>query len=560
MLPKINPTQTRAWQQLQSHSQAMRGVKMRDLFASDPLRFQRFSVHFQIEGDGEDEILLDYSKNIVTDETMRLLWNLAREVGLEEAIRAMFRGEFINETEGRAVLHTALRNRADRPILVAGEDVMPDVNRVLNQMEKFTSDLHNGRWRGYTGEPITDIVNIGIGGSDLGPKMVCTALQPYAKHIRVHFVSNVDGSHLVDTLKYLAPERTLFIIASKTFTTAETMLNASSARQWFLRVAPESAIKQHFVAVSTNRAAVAAFGIDPANMFVFWDWVGGRYSLWSAIGLSIACYIGFKRFSELLAGAWALDEHFRHAPFELNLPVILGVLGVWYLNFWDARAIAILPYDQHLRFFPAFLQQMDMESNGKCVDRQGQPVDYLTGPIVFGEPGTNGQHAFFQLLHQGTHLIPADFIAGCEAHHDLVDHQEQLVANYLAQMEALMKGRTEEEVRQELRRQGLPDEEVERLLPFRVFPGNRPSNAIFYRRLTPRTLGALIALYEHKVFVQGVIWNIFSFDQWGVELGKQLARTISDDLRAPETRSSHDASTTGLIQFYRRQPKGKRPR
>jgi len=552
MLPKINPTKTLAWQKLQEHYTAMQQVHMRELFARDRARFQRFSLHFRVAGNGEDELLFDYSKNIMTDETLRLLLKLAEEVNLKAAIEAMFQGEAINETEQRAVLHVALRNRSDQPILIGGKDIMPAVEAVLDKMEMFTNALHAGTWTGYSGERITDIVNIGIGGSDLGPHMVCEALQPYAKNLRVHFVSNVDASHLLDTLKELNPQRTLFIIASKTFTTVETMLNARSARAWFLQSAPEEAIRHHFVAVSTNSRAVAEFGIDPANMFEFWDWVGGRYSLWSAIGLSIACYLGFEHFSELLAGAWAMDQHFRHAPFECNMPVIMGLLGIWYINFWNARAIAILPYDQHLRYLPAFLQQADMESNGKSVDRDGQLVNYATGPVIFGEPGTNGQHAFYQLLHQGTQLIPADFIAGCLAHHSLNEHHEQLIANYLAQMEALMKGKTAEEVRQELKRNNLPPEAIERMLPFRIFPGNKPSNAILYQRLTPRTLGALLALYEHKIFVQGVVWNIYSFDQWGVELGKQLARMILDDLNTSEVSENHDASTLGLIEFYKR--------
>jgi len=541
-----DPTQTTAWQALTDHFFEIRDRHMRELFAEDPGRFDRFSLRF-------GGLLLDFSKNRITEETFALLLDLARECDVEGWIRRMFAGEPINFTEQRPVLHVALRNRSNRPIRVNGEDVMPAVNTVLERMRAFSEAVRNGEWRGFTGEAITDVVNIGIGGSDLGPQMVCRALTAHAEGgPRAHFVSNVDGSHIAGTLRELSPETTLFIVASKTFTTQETLTNARTARTWLVEeLGDEAAVARHFVAVSTNAEAVRAFGIDPENMFGFWDWVGGRYSLWSAIGLPIALHVGMDRFEELLAGAHAMDEHFRTAPLAENLPVVLALLGIWYINFFGAETHAILPYDQYLDRFPAYFQQGDMESNGKRVDREGRVVDHATGPVVWGEPGTNGQHAFFQLLHQGTRLVPADFLAAAEPAHPIGDHHRILLSNFFAQTEALMRGRTEAEARAELQAQGLSGEALERLLPHRVFPGNRPTNSILYRRLDPRTLGSLIALYEHKIFVQGVIWNINSFDQWGVELGKQLAGTILPELEGPEPVATHDASTNGLINHYK---------
>ena len=538
-------TETRAWAELQRHYQAIEGEQMRDWFARDPGRFHKFSLRF-------GELLLDYSKNRITEETMGLLMDLAREQQLPRWIERMFAGEAINNTEGRAVLHVALRNRANRPIEADGTDVMPEVNAVLARMRTFSDAVRGGQWRGYSGRPITDVVNIGIGGSDLGPQMVCTALRPYGGRLRAHFVSNVDGSQISDTLELLDPETTLFIVASKTFTTQETLANARAARAWLLaRAGDEAAVARHFVAVSTNAGAVRAFGIDTANMFEFWGWVGGRYSLWSAIGLSIALYIGMDGFEALLAGAHAMDEHFRTTPLEQNLPVVLALLGVWYRNFFGAATHAILPYDQHLARLPAYLQQADMESNGKAVTRDGRPVDYATGPVIWGEPGTNGQHAFYQLIHQGTQLIPADFLAAVEAPHAHEEHQRILLANVLAQPEALLQGKPEAAVRVELEAQGLGGAALEALLPHKVFPGNRPSNAMLYRRLDPETLGVLIALYEHKIFVQGVIWELNSFDQWGVELGKQLAGTLLRELESGAPGEGHDVSTRGLLAHYR---------
>ncbi len=519
---------------------------MRQLFESDPGRFEKFSRRFE-------DLLVDYSKNIITEETMRALAELAEECGLHDAINAMFAGDRINQTENRSVLHVALRNRSNIPIRVNGEDVMPDVNRALDQMELFSQRLLSGAWKGFTGKAITDLVNIGIGGSDLGPLMVTEALRPYHQTIRPHFVSNIDGTHLAETVKHLNPETTLFIIASKTFTTQETMTNAESAKQWFTdKTAGQGDVAKHFVAVSTNEKAVKAFGIAPENMFVFWDWVGGRYSLWSSIGLSIACTIGYGRFVELLEGAHAMDNHFKTETFDKNIPVIMALLGIWYTNFFDAQSEAILPYDQYLHRFAAYFQQGNMESNGKSVDRNGQPVLYQTGPVIWGEPGTNGQHAFYQLLHQGMKVIPCDFIAPAVSHNAVGDHHEILLSNFFAQTEALMMGKTDDEVRKELGKLGLPEEEVNRHLPFRVFSGNRPTNSLMFQKLTPRMLGSLIALYEHKIFVQGVIWNIFSFDQWGVELGKVLAKKILPELRTPENIQSHDASTNGLINYFKR--------
>jgi glucose-6-phosphate isomerase len=540
-------TQLPAWQALERHAKEMRSVQMRDLFAEDPHRFDRFSLRFE-------DFLVDFSKNRMTEETSRLLLGLARECHIEEWRDRMFSGERINVTENRPVLHIALRNRSNRPVLVDGSDVMPAVNRVLGQMREFSEAVRSGAWKGYTGLAITDVVNIGIGGSDLGPLMVTEALRPYTSaSLRVHFVSNVDGTHIVETLKNLHPETTLFIIASKTFTTQETIANSLSAREWFLAKARDrAAIARHFVALSTNAAEVRAFGIDTKNMFEFWEWVGGRYSLWSAIGLSIALAIGIERFEELLAGAHAMDEHFRTTALERNLPVVLALLGVWYNNFFGAESHAILPYDQYLHRFPAYLQQGDMESNGKSVTRTGTRVDYSTGPILWGEPGTNGQHAFYQLIHQGTKLIPADFIAPAESQNPLGRHHTLLLSNFFAQTEALMRGKSETEARRELEGAGLSGDVIARLLPHKVFEGNRPTNSILFRRLTPRTLGTLIALYEHKIFVQGIIWNVNSFDQWGVELGKQLAGKILPELQTPAPVESHDSSTNGLINYYKK--------
>ena len=543
-------TQSAVWTALSAHRQAMAGTHMRDLFARDPNRFERFSL----EAAG---LLFDYSKNRITDETVELLLDLARQQDVEGWRDRMFAGERINSTENRAVLHTALRNRSNRPVMVDGQDVMPEVNGVLARMGRFVEAVREGAWTGYTGEAITDIVNIGIGGSDLGPVMATEALTPYLHpNLGVHFVSNVDGTHIMETLEWLDPETTLFVIASKTFTTQETLTNAHTARRWFLESAEDEAlVAKHFVAVSTNEAEVRKFGIDPENMFGFWDWVGGRYSLWSAIGLPIALGVGMEAFEEMLAGAHAMDEHFRTAPLERNMPVLMAMLGVWYVNFWDAKAHAVLPYDQYLHRFPAYLQQLDMESNGKSVDRQGKPVDHATGPVVFGEPGTNGQHAFYQLIHQGTELVPCDFLAPAVTHNPVGDHHRILLSNFFAQPEALMRGKTADEVRDEMRRKGVPDAEIEELVPHRVFAGNKPTNSILFRKLDPHTLGAFIALYEHKVFVQGIVWAINSFDQWGVELGKQLASAILPELKAPCGAApvpGHDGSTAGLIGWYQR--------
>ena len=546
MLPAINPTETNSWQKLTSHLLTMQATHMQELFADDPHRFEKFQLSL-------NDILLDYSKNIVTEETMNLLFNLANEVQLTEAILAMFNGDKINQTEHRPVLHIALRNTSNTPVYVDGVDVMPDVNKVLMQMEIFSKRLIGGEWKGFTGKAITDVVNIGIGGSDLGPLMVIEALKPYHKNITPHFVSNVDGTHIAETLKRLNPETTLFIVASKTFTTQETMTNAESAKSWFMeKTNGKGDVEKHFVAVSTNSKAVTAFGIAPENMFVFWDWVGGRYSLWSSIGLSIACTIGFDNFKQLLEGAHDSDNHFKNEPFEKNIPVVLALLGVWYSNFFDAHSEAILPYDQYLHRFAAYFQQGNMESNGKTIDRNGQPVLYQTGPVIWGEPGTNGQHAFYQLIHQGTKLIPCDFIAPAISHNPVGDHHAKLMSNFFAQTEALMTGKTEDQVEQELHEAGMSKEEMKFHLPYRVFAGNRPTNSIMFKKLTPRTLGTLIALYEHKVFVQGVVWNIFSFDQWGVELGKVLAKKILPELTSPDEISSHDASTNGLINYFKR--------
>jgi glucose-6-phosphate isomerase len=547
MLPRIDPTQTESWKKLEEHFKSVKDRRMIDLFDQDPERFSRFSIRFE-------DILVDYSKNRVTRETRALLLGLARECGVKEAVESMFSGDAINETENRAALHVALRNRSNNPMVVNGTDVMPDVNRVLEQMKRFSEAVISGDRAGYTGKKLTHVVNIGIGGSDLGPLMVTEALKPYWKaDFHPHFVSNVDGTHIVETLKGLSPESTLFIIASKTFTTRETMTNALTARRWFLDGAKdESFIRRHFVAISTNEEEVKTFGIDPENMFRFWDWVGGRYSLWSAIGLSIACTIGFECFLELLEGAHAMDIHFREAPFEENIPVILAVIGVWHTNFFGAQTEAILPYDQYMHRFPAYFQQANMESNGKGVDRSGRDVHYETGPVIWGEPGTNGQHAFYQLIHQGTRHIPCDFIAPAISHNPVGDHHEILLSNFFAQTEALMRGKGSDEVMEELRRSGIGEEEIRRVLPYKVFQGNRPTNSILVKKITPRILGSLIALYEHKIFVQGVIWNIFSFDQWGVELGKQLATRILPELKGEKGSESHDSSTAGLLQALHR--------
>ena len=546
MLPTINPTTTNAWSKLNEHFRQMKDTHMRTLFQDDPQRFSRFSLKFE-------DILLNFSKNRITEETHKLLLDLAEECKLPDAIQAMFSGKAINQTEDRAVLHVALRNRSNDPIHVDGEDVMPEVNEVLGRMKAFSEKIISGEWKGFRGKPIRDIVNIGIGGSDLGPVMVTEALKPYQKeHIHVHYVSNVDGTHISETLKPLNPETTLFVIASKTFTTQETMTNANTAKDWFLKQAnDEDAVKEHFVALSTNREEVEKFGIDPENMFGFWDWVGGRYSLWSAIGLTIACSIGFENFEAVLAGGHAMDQHFRDTVPEKNIPITLALIGIWYNNFFEAETEAILPYDQYMHRFAAYFQQGNMESNGKYVDRDGDPVGYQTGPVIWGEPGTNGQHAFYQLIHQGTKLIPGDFLAPAQSQNPIGDHHAKLLANFFAQTEALMMGKTEEEASEELREQGKSEEEIKKLAPFKTFQGNRPTNSILFEKLTPHTLGALIAMYEHKIFVQGVIWNIFSFDQWGVELGKQLAKKILPELEGDSTVTSHDASTNGLINAFK---------
>jgi glucose-6-phosphate isomerase len=544
MFPSINPLETKAWKKLEAHYQQMKTVHLRELFAQDPDRFTSFSNCIE-------DIVIDYSKNIITKETVSLLLELAEEARLPEAIEAMFKGEKINQTENRAVWHVALRNCFDHPMVMDGKDVMPDVQRVLAQMKTTCEQIHSGTWKGYTGKKITQIVNIGIGGSDLGPVMVTEALRPYwVEGMEVFFVSNVDGTHIAETLKKVKPEEALFLIASKTFTTQETMTNAHTARNWFLQHAKEEAhIARHFAALSTNEKEVVKFGIDKANMFEFWDWVGGRYSLWSAIGLSIALTIGYDHFDALLRGAYTVDEHFRTTSLDKNIPVTLALIGIWYTNFFNAESEAILPYDQYMHRFAAYFQQGNMESNGKYVDRNGKKVRYQTGPIIWGEPGTNGQHAFYQLIHQGTRLIPCDFIAPAVSHNTIGDHHQKLMSNYFAQTEALMNGKTAEEVEAELA--SMPEEKRSALLPFKVFEGNRPTNSILVKKITPFTLGGLIAIYEHKIFTQGVIWNIFSFDQWGVELGKQLANKILPELETNEKVHSHDSSTNGLINAYK---------
>ncbi|MFM5035346.1 MULTISPECIES: glucose-6-phosphate isomerase [Aeromonas] len=545
-MKNINPTQTQAWQALEAHFAANKETRLKDLFAQDPQRFDKFSLTYQ------GDILVDYSKNLITEETLKLLVDLAKETDLHSAIDAMFNGEKINMTEGRSVLHVALRNRSDRPIESDGKDVMPEVKAVLAKMKGFCEKIISGEWKGYTGKAIQHVVNIGIGGSDLGPVMITEALRPYKNHLQMHFVSNVDGTHIAETLKKIDPETTLFLVASKTFTTQETMTNALTARDWFINIAGDKAhVAKHFAALSTNGKAVAEFGIDTNNMFEFWDWVGGRYSSWSAIGMPIALSVGFENFEALLQGAFEMDMHFATASYEQNVPVLLALIGLWYNNFYGAESEAILPYDQYMHRFPAYFQQGNMESNGKYVDRNGKPVDYQTGPIIWGEPGTNGQHAFYQLIHQGTKLIPCDFLAPAISHNPIGDHHPKLLANFFAQTEALAFGKSKEQVEAEFLAAGKTLEQVKDLVPFKVFEGNRPTNSILFKSLTPKTLGALIAMYEHKIFVQGAIWNIFSFDQWGVELGKQLANKILPELGNNEAVTSHDCSTNGLINTWK---------
>lgn len=545
-MKNINPTQTQAWQALETHFAAHKETQLKDLFAQDPQRFDKFSLTF-----GGD-ILVDYSKNLITEQTLKLLIELAKETDLRGAIDAMFNGDKINMTEGRAVLHVALRNRSDRPIEVDGKDVMPEVNAVLAKMKGFCEKIISGEWKGYTGKAIQHVVNIGIGGSDLGPVMITEALRPYKNHLQMHFVSNVDGTHIAETLKKIDPETTLFLVASKTFTTQETMTNALTARNWFIDIAGDKAhVAKHFAALSTNGKAVAEFGIDTANMFEFWDWVGGRYSSWSAIGMPIALSLGFEHFEALLQGAFEMDMHFATAAYEQNVPVLLALIGLWYNNFHGAESEAILPYDQYMHRFPAYFQQGNMESNGKFTDRNGNKVDYQTGPIIWGEPGTNGQHAFYQLIHQGTKLIPCDFLAPAISHNPIGDHHPKLLANFFAQTEALAFGKSKEQVEAEFLAAGKTLDQVKDLVPFKVFEGNRPTNSILFKSLTPKTLGSLIAMYEHKIFVQGAIWNIFSFDQWGVELGKQLANKILPELTTDAAVTSHDCSTNGLINTWK---------
>lgn len=544
--PLIN---TPAWLALQDHYKRVNKIHMLDLFEQDPDRFERYSTQF-------NDMLLDYSKNRVTDETLKLLFDLARQAKVEDWRDRMFSGEKINNTEGRAVLHTALRNRSEKPIFVDNENIMPKVEAELEKMRIFSDKVRTGHWMGSTGSAITDVVNIGIGGSDLGPNMVCRALYPYAhESIRVHFVSNVDGSHINQMLHYLNPETTLFIIASKTFTTQETMTNANTAKKWFLGGAgnlTESDIAKHFVAVSTNEEEVKHFGIDPANMFRFWDWVGGRYSLWSSVGLASAIYVGMDNFIEMLEGAHEMDQHFQTKPLETNIPVILAMLGVWYGNFFHAESSAVLPYDHNLRMLPAYLEQADMESNGKSVDREGRQATYSTGKVIWGAEGINGQHAFYQLLHQGTRLIPTDFIASIQSHVCLRDHCDILASNFLAQTEALMRGRSMEKTREQLEEAGIELRKLEERLPHMIFGGNQPSNSIVIKKLTPHALGSLLAMYEHKIFVQGIVWNLNSYDQWGVELGKILAKNIQEELETGESIHEHDSSTAGLLDWFRK--------
>jgi glucose-6-phosphate isomerase len=545
MLSTINFTNTSAYKALQLDQSRLALTTIAQLFKEDTARQEKYSQTF-------NSIFFDYSKNLLDEKSFQSLLQLAKECGLEDAIKAQFKGEKINQTEGRSVLHTALRAKASASVIVDGENIIPKVQAIKAQMKEFSHRVISGDWKGYSGKQITDVVNIGIGGSDLGPVMVTEALKPYKTHLNVHFVSNVDGTHITETLKKVNPETTLFLIASKTFTTQETMANAFSARDWFLATAKDNdAVAKHFVALSTNTKAVAEFGIDTANMFVFWDWVGGRYSLWSAIGLSICLSVGFDHFEALLAGAEAMDSHFASASFDENIPVILGVLGIWYVNFFNAPTHAILPYDQYMHRFAAYFQQGDMESNGKTIDRSGKRVNYATGPVIWGEPGTNGQHAFYQLIHQGTQLIPADFIAPAVTHNKIGNHHTLLMSNFFAQTEALMNGKSKEVVVSELQKAGLNEADIEKLAPFKVFEGNKPTNSFLVKQIDPNTLGSLIAMYEHKIFVQGVIWNIFSYDQWGVELGKQLANSILPELENDEKINSHDSSTNGLINQFK---------
>ncbi len=544
-LQNINPTSTEAWGKLENHIWETKDIKIKELFANDSDRFNKFSTTF-------NDILVDYSKNILTDDTKKLLVELAKEIGLKDAIEKQFNGDIINVTENRAVLHTALRNRSNTPVIVDGKDVMPDINHVLAQMKEFTETVVSGKWKGYTGESITDVVNIGIGGSDLGPLMVTEALKSYKTRLNMHFISNVDGTHVAETLKDLNPATTLFIIASKTFTTQETMTNALSARSWFLESAKnENEVAKHFIALSTNKKLVTEFGIEEANMFEFWDWVGGRYSLWSAIGLSVSLSVGYDNFEKLLTGAHEMDNHFRETEFDQNIPVLLALIGIWYNNFFGAESEVILPYDQYMHRFSAYFQQGNMESNGKSTDRSGKPVDYQTGPVIWGEPGTNGQHAFYQLIHQGTKLIPADFMAPAQSQNPIGDHHPKLLSNFFAQTEALAFGKDEETVVAELKAAGKTEEEIAELKNFKIFEGNKPTNSILFKKLTPEVLGSLLAMYEQKIFVQGVIWNVYSFDQWGVELGKQLANNILPELITEDSISSHDISTNGLINAYK---------
>jgi glucose-6-phosphate isomerase len=542
----INPTTTAAWERLSILADKFKDLQIISLFDKRE-RFERYSIQL-------DDMLVDFSKNRVNDEIMDALRDLAEETKLHQAIESMFGGAHINQTEDRAVLHTALRNKSGHAVYTDGKDVMPEVNAVLAQMKTFADQVNQGKWLGYSGKPIRSLVNIGIGGSDLGPVMVTEALKPYqAANLEIFFVSNVDGTHIAETLKKVDPETTLFFIASKTFTTQETMTNAHTARNWFLEHSKEeSAVAKHFVALSTNLKGVEAFGIDPQNMFAFWDWVGGRYSLWSAIGLPIACAIGFSNFEKLLSGAHAMDEHFRHSQFNRNIPVLLALIGIWNTNFLEATSEVILPYDQYMHRFAAYFQQGNMESNGKYVSRSGGKVNYTTGPIIWGEPGTNGQHAFYQLIHQGTHLIPCDFIAPAISHNPIGDHHQKLLSNFFAQTEALMKGKSLSQVREEMTNAGKSEEEIDHIAAHRVFEGNRPTNSILVKQITPYSLGMLIAMYEHKIFVQGVIWNIFSFDQWGVELGKVLANGILPELKDQSEVASHDGSTNGLINAYKK--------
>jgi len=544
MLKSVNPAETASWKKLKSHYGKMRNARIRKLFDEDKERFSRFSLSL-------GDLLVDYSKNIITRETVGLLTALAEETGLRDAIEAMFNGECINVTENRPVLHTALRNISGEPVYAQGRDIMPQIRSTLERMEDFSRQVIEGRWRGYTDKAVRSVVNIGIGGSHLGAAMATEALRPYSNELSLHFVSNIDATDISETLKGLNPETTLFLIASKTFTTQETMTNAKTAREWFLAKAKkEEYIKRHFIAISANAERAAEFGIAAENVFMFWDWVGGRYSLWSAIGLSVACAVGFDNYSRMLEGAYDMDSHFRSAPFEKNIPVMLALIGIWYNNFFGASSEAVLPYDEYLKYLPAYLQQANMESNGKYVGRNGAEVDYHTGPVIWGQPGTNGQHAFFQLLHQGTRIVPCDFIAPFKSHNPVGEHHSMLISNFLAQTEALMNGRTADEVRSELKASGMSADAIKRLAPYKVFKGNRPTNTIVFDKLTPRLLGALIAMYEHKIFVQGVIWNITSFDQWGVELGKKLAGAVLGEIKEGKEVSGHDSSTNGLVNRF----------